>query len=189
MHDIDKHDDYFKKFSQKKKFIELAEYLLASEAEFRKCEMFAKPAKVGLASPMHQDNYLWAIKNNNGLTFWVALDDCDMTNGGLTYIPSSHKKGLLEHEDSFAPGTSQKVKKDILEKEFPNTDSITPILNRGDLLVHHCLTVHGSNVNTSNKSRRGFTIQFKDKNSPYDEKLLNHYQTRLEAQLKLRNNI
>ena len=189
MHDIDKHEDYFKEFSHKKKILDLAKFLLDAEAEFRKCEMFAKPAKVGMASPMHQDNYLWAIKNNNGLTFWVALDHCDHTNGGLTYIPFSHKKGLLEHEDSFAPGTSQKIKKNILDKEFANVGSITPVLARGDVLIHHCLTVHGSNINTSDKNRRGFTIQFKDKESPYDEELLKHYQERLQVQLRLRNQI
>ena len=189
MHDIDKHEDYFKEFSHKKKILKLAEVLLDSEAEFRKCEMFAKPAKVGMASPMHQDNYLWAIKNNNGLTFWVAMDHCDSTNGGLTYVPFSHTRGLLEHEDSFAKGTSQKIKKNILDKEFANVESITPVLERGDVLIHHCLTVHGSNINTSDKNRRGFTIQFKDKKSPYDEELLKHYQERLQEQLRLRNQI
>jgi phytanoyl-CoA hydroxylase len=189
MHDIDKHEDYFKKFSQKKKILDLAAFLLESDAEFRKCEMFAKPAKVGMASPMHQDNYLWAIKNNNGLTFWVALDHCDQTNGGLTYITCSHTKGLLEHEDSFAPGTSQKIKKKILEDQLSNLKIVTPVLERGDVLIHHCLTVHGSNVNTSSQNRRGFTIQFKDKKSVYDEDLLKHYQNRLQAQLRLRNQI
>lgn len=189
MHDIDKHENYFKEFSHKKKILELANFLLESEVEFRKCEMFAKPAKVGMASPLHQDNYLWAIKNNNGLTFWVALDYCDRTNGGLTYIPASHTKGLLEHEDSFAPGTSQKIKKSILEKEFDDINGVTPTVERGDVLIHHCLTVHGSNINSSSKNRRGFTIQFKDKNSAYDEDLLKHYQERLKAQLILRNQI
>ena len=68
LHDIDKHEEYFSNFAKKDKILKLSESLLDSEPEFRKCEMFAKPAKVGMKSPMHQDNFLWAVKNNNGLT-------------------------------------------------------------------------------------------------------------------------
>jgi ectoine hydroxylase-related dioxygenase (phytanoyl-CoA dioxygenase family) len=151
--------------------------------------MFAKPAKVGMKSPMHQDNFLWAVKNNNGLTFWVALDECDETNGGLSYYNGSHKLGLLEHESSFAPGTSQQINSKILEKISKECKLIIPKLNPGDVLIHHCLMVHGSNENKSEKNRRGFTIQFKDKASDYDKELLKNYEDKLNHQMKLRNQI
>ena len=136
--------------------INVARFFLNSEPDFRKCELFAKPAKVGLASPFHQYNYLWAVSNNNGLTIWVALYISEKKNGGLTYISSSHKLGLLEHEDSFAPGTSQKVKIKILKKILKKNKKVTPKLKPGDALIHHCLLIHGSNTNKSNKNRRGF---------------------------------
>ena len=189
LHDIDKHENYFSNFAKKEKIINLSKTLLDSEPEFRKCEMFAKPAKVGMKSPMHQDNFLWAVKNNNGLTFWVALDECDETNGGLSYFSGSHKYGLLEHESSFAPGTSQQIKSKILEKISKECKLIIPKLNPGDVLIHHCLMVHGSNDNKSEKNRRGFTIQFKDKASDYDKELLKNYENKLNHQMKLRNQI
>lgn len=189
MHDIDKHEDYFSNFSKKKKILSLSKLLLNSSPEFRKCEMFAKPAKVGMASPMHQDNFLWAVKNNNGLTFWVALDYCNEFNGGLTYLKGSHKYGLLSHESSFAPGTSQKIKENELKKIYNECETITPELYPGDVLIHHCLMVHGSNRNKSDMSRRGFTIQFKDKNSIYDQALLDNYEKKLNEQMKMRKQI
>ena len=64
---------------------------------------------------MHNvNNYLRAIKNNNGITFWIALDESNKTNGGLYYLKSSHKLGLLRHENSYVPGTSQKIKSNLL---------------------------------------------------------------------------
>ena len=39
-----------------------------------KCELFAKPSKIGIMSPPHQDNYYWCLKNGKSLTFWIALD-------------------------------------------------------------------------------------------------------------------
>lgn len=188
IHDIDKHDRFFAKFAKKKKIIKIANFLLESEPEFRKCEVFAKPAKKGLKSPIHQDNYYWGIKNNNGLTIWIALDKSSKNNGGLTYYQGSHKFGIVEHEDSHAPGSSQKIKNMVLKKKIKNK-KITPKLNVGDALIHHCLTFHGSNKNLSNKSRTGFTIQFKDKKSIYDKRLTSHYEKRLKVQLKKRDQI
>ena len=57
------------------------------------------------------------------------------------------------------------------------------------MLIHHCLIVHGSNANKSSKSRKGFTIQYKDKNSKYNKKLLINYKKNLSKQLKARNQI
>jgi phytanoyl-CoA hydroxylase len=187
MHDIDKHEQYFANFAKKSKIVSIAKLLLNSEPDFRKCEMFAKPPKVGMPSPFHQDNFLWAVKNNNGITFWVALDFCNYENAGLTYIEGSHKLGLLTHEDSYAPGTSQKLTKEKLDELKKNFKVVTPTLKPGDVMVHHCLTVHGSSENKSDKSRRGFTIQFKDKFSEYDNELKNYYESSLKKQLLMRN--
>ena len=186
-HDVDKFDEYFREFSKNEKISNLVKFFLNSDIEFRKCEIFAKPAKVGMASPFHQDNYYWGVKNNNALTIWVALDKANKENGGLSYYKGSHKFGLVDHEDSHAPGSSQRLKSDLIKK-FSNLEIITPELNRGDILIHHSLTFHGSESNLSAKNRRGFTMQFKDKNAIYDTKHLDHYNSRLNKQIQIRQN-
>ncbi len=188
VHDVDKFENFFKKFALRKKNLDLAGFFLDSKPEFRKCEIFSKPAKTGLPAPLHQDNYLWALKNNNGITFWIALDKSNKNNGGLFYVKSSHKLGLLKHENSFMPGTSQRIPKKLVKKKRLS-NIVTPSLKPGDMLIHHCLTIHGSNANKSLKSRRGFTIQYKDKKSGYDKTLLKHYKINLIKQLKARNRI
>ena len=50
---------YFKNIFKSKKVIEYSSLLLNSKPKFKHCEYFAKPEKVGLPSPMHQDNYYW----------------------------------------------------------------------------------------------------------------------------------
>ena len=188
MHDVDKFEKYFKKFALKKKNLDLASFFLDSTPQFRKCEIFAKPAKVGMPAPPHQDNFLWAINNNSGITFWIALDESNKNNGGLYFIKSSHKSGLLKHENSYMPGTSQKIPKRILKKKS-YLRKFTPKLKPGDMLIHHCLVIHGSNANKSSKSRRGFTVQYKSKESKYDKNLLSNYKKNLIKQLKARNQI
>ena len=185
IHDIDKFDYYFKKFSKQKHLNKIIRKFLNSQAEFRKAEIFAKPAKYGLPSPFHQDNYYWAVKNHNALTVWVALDKSNKLNGGVTYLKGSHKYGLVKHINSFAPGSSQKIDTKIIKK-YKSLKKVTPSLEPGDALIHHCLTFHGSSRNKTKKNRLGFTMQFKDKTSSYDMDQLRRYQRRLKKQILIR---
>ena len=75
-----------KKLKKNKILSQLAKVLLNDSLKDFGSELFAKPANVGLASPMHQDNYYWCLNNANGLTIWIALDDSSKNNGGVLYF-------------------------------------------------------------------------------------------------------
>jgi len=173
-----------KKFANKKNVLNAAKVFLNSVPEFRYCELFAKPAKNGLPSPDHQDNYYWGVKGSNALTFWVALDNSNKTNGCVHYYDGSHKYGILEHEASFAKGSSQKVSDIHFLKKF---NISYPELMPGDAIIHHSLVVHGSSPNKSKFSRKGWTIQFKDKNASYDLEQIKTYEKSLNNQIQLRS--
>ena len=146
IHSLHKGDNYFTKFAAKESVKKAAEVLLDAKAELRGAELFAKPAKIGLPSPMHQDNFYWCVKGNNALTMWVALDYCNKDNGGLTYYRGSQKLGLLNHVDSHAPGSSQKVEDKYLN-QLGDAAAVTPSVEPGDVLVHNSLMIHGSSAN------------------------------------------
>lgn len=180
------HCKWIKNFSKKKKVINIVKQLLSSkELELRASEYFAKPKKIGLMAPPHQDNYYWNIKNNRGLTIWISLSRSNKLNGSVYYFNGSHKKGLFEHKPSNAKGSSQMIKNLSELKKFKK---IFPNLETGDALLHHCLVVHGSYRNKSNFSRKGLTFQFKDKNSKYDLKAIKKYEKLLDKQIKKREN-
>ena len=172
-----------KNLMKKSNITKVADYFLQTRSKFIASELFAKPAKYGLPSPNHQDNYYWCVKNSNALTIWIALDKVSKLNGGVCYYEKSHRAGLLKHIPSFAKGSSQKIaNKNILKKfkkRFPN-------LLPGDALIHHCLIVHGSGKNNSNSSRRGLTLQFRAKNATVDKILKKNYETQLKNQIKSR---
>tara|TARA_Y100000590_G_scaffold469662_1_gene658959 strand:+ start:2142 stop:2894 length:753 start_codon:yes stop_codon:yes gene_type:complete len=169
--------------AKKNNITKFANYFLQNKSKFMASELFAKPAKYGLPSPVHQDNYYWCVKNSNALTIWIALDKVSKSNGGVCYYEKSHRAGLLKHKPSYAKGSSQKIaSKSILakfKKKFPS-------LNPGDALVHHCLTIHGSGKNKTNFSRRGLTLQFRAKNSSIDKMLKKNYEQQLKKQIKTR---
>ena len=170
--------------AKKKKIKDLSKYFIETkDTELRACELFAKPAKIGLPAPIHQDNFYWCVKNNRAITAWIAIDNCTKKNGAIFYFNGSHKLGVVEHEPSNQKGSSQKVKK---IHKYNKYKIETPNLKIGDCLVHHCLVMHGSTKNTSEKSRRGFTFQFKDSNSKYDLKKKKLYERSLKKQLQER---
>ena len=154
-----------------------------SSGELRASEFFAKPAKIGLYSPIHQDNYNWNVKNDNALTVWIALNNSSKKNGGVYYFDGSHKLGLLEHQSSYARGSSQTVKK---IKRLKRLKKSLPSLKTGDALIHHVLVAHGSKNNKSKYSRAGITFQIKDKNSRYDLKKIMLYRKKLSHQISKR---
>jgi phytanoyl-CoA hydroxylase len=179
-------DNFFRIFSNQKKIIDLSRFFLKEEPKVRNIEYFAKPKKIGLASPMHQDNYYWNLKKPNAFTIWIAIDSANRHNGSIEYLVGSHKK-MFSHIASYAPGSSQKIKNiAMLKKKFRKK---TFKLNPGDCLLHHSQIIHGSKKNISDYSRRGFTIQIMSKNSKVDVKKFNNYQESLKKQISLRNNM
>ena len=173
-----------KNLAKKEKVIKIANYFLQTKSKFMASELFAKPARYGLPSPFHQDNYYWCVKNSNALTIWIALDKMSKSNGGVFYYEKSHNAGLLKHVPSFAKGSSQKIANTKILRKYKKK---FPGLRPGDALIHHCLTIHGSGSNKSNVSRKGLTLQFRAKNTSIDRLLKKKYEKQLKNQIKTRH--
>ncbi len=182
-HELGK-NKYIKKKANSVYIKKVVKKFLNSEVQYRYSELFAKPAKIGLPSPIHQDNFYWAVKGANALTVWVALDKSNKKNGCIYYYDGSHKKGILSHKPSYAKGSSQTIKNKNQLKKFKIS---YPSLNVGDALIHNCLVVHGSSKNNSKKGRQGWTIQFKDKKAKYDIKQKKIYEKSLNKQIQMRS--
>ena len=170
---------YVKKLQNTNKVKNLAKTILREKIKKFGSELFAKPAKIGLPAPIHQDNHYWHLNDGKGITIWIALDHSNKKNGAVFYYSGSHKYGVFKHKKSFAKGSSQKIKNDRILKKFKKKFTNLEI---GDLLIHHCLVLHGSKPNKSKNKRLGWTFQFKDKNSEYDLAKISKYEKQLKEQ-------
>jgi len=168
------------KILRHKKIKTLSKDFVGEDAKEFGAELFAKPKKIGLPSPAHQDNYYWNINKNNGITIWIALDNSNSYNGGVYYYLKSHKIGIQPHKPSNAPGSSQTIKYPNVLKFFKKK---IPKLNIGDVLIHQSAIIHGSNKNTSNNTRMGLTLRFIPKKSKVDYFLKKKYETELKKQI------
>ncbi len=183
IHDINK---FIKKgkiidLSRDKRLISIIEKIIGKNISLRNLEFFLKPKNTGKKAPVHQDNYFWNIPSKKALNVWIACTSSNIKNGGLYYFLKSHKDGVIDHELSFQPGTSQQIpKKHLLKKKYKK---VFPSLKPGDCILHHCEVIHGSNANKSKFDRVGLVMSFKQSNAKVNKKGWKLYQNRLKKNL------
>jgi ectoine hydroxylase-related dioxygenase (phytanoyl-CoA dioxygenase family) len=116
-------------------------------------QVLVKPAQGAKATPWHQDFAFWPMYETSGISAWIALDDVDSHNGCLTYVPRSHKWGLVPLIGDHS-----------LEAWFERSGEVSPAkpvrvpLKAGSVVFHNALTLHGALPNCSPCPRRALKI-------------------------------
>jgi|TARA_B100001964_G_scaffold148619_1_gene163784 hypothetical protein len=105
--------------------------------------------------PMHQEVY--GQISSNMLTLWLPLSDVSPSNGTISFIKGSHKRGLLKSRfykiNKFkAHGVSKKL--------YKNSEKTLVTLKAGDGLLFHHHLIHGSEPNKSKKIRYNYIVRF-----------------------------
>jgi hypothetical protein len=112
---------------------------------------FAKPAKHGSATPWHQDQALWNIWLPTSMTCWIALDPCTRENGCLQFVPGSHRKGVVPHENGHIVHPHD---------YFRQEEVVYAIMDPGDAVFFDPKTFHASDPNYSPNHRLSFGVAF-----------------------------
>ena len=140
-------------------FVVPASQLLGNRAvRFWHDQLFCKPAHHGGVVAWHQDYSYWTrTKPVQHLTCWVGLDDVNRENGCLSYIPGSHRWGLLDKPE--LAGDMQGLEKFLTDSQKEQFNKKVLIeMKKGFGTFHHPLTVHGSHRNNSPNPRRAFVL-------------------------------
>jgi phytanoyl-CoA hydroxylase len=121
---------------------------------------FKPPTARGQA--LHQDNLFLRAHPETCIAAWIAVDDCDAANGGLTVVPGSHRYELVcpgeaDGEESF---TSVAIP---LPEGVP---AVQTEMRAGDVLFFHGSTAHGSGPNrTTDRFRRSLIFHYVPRSS------------------------
>jgi ectoine hydroxylase-related dioxygenase (phytanoyl-CoA dioxygenase family) len=149
-HDLQYMDAVFTRMVAHPRLVEVLVDLIGPNVQLHHSKMLVKPPEQGAPFPMHQDYPYFPHERHTMLAASVHLDDTDEENGCLHVIPGSHKLGPLAAE-----GASHTV-------DYP-LGSGTPCEARaGDVLFFNYLTIHGSGVNRSARTRRNVLFQYRD---------------------------
>lgn len=139
-------------------FVMAAHQLLENKpVRFWHDQLFCKPAKHGGVVAWHQDYSYWTrTVPMLHLTCWTGLDDANVDNGCLHYVPKSHKWGLLNAPE--LAGDMNGLLKYLNETQKQEFKPVPIELKKGFATFHHPLMVHGSYENKSEISRRAFVL-------------------------------
>jgi len=125
--------------------------------EFR---IFHKPATIGAATPWHQDEaYQSPFFIHNSLNAWIPIGSFTEFQGCMKYVIGSHLKGIYDHEviENVSEGLGLSV------RDVDNNNCISIPVKKGDVILHHCRTLHSAHPNLSNKPRKALVVINKSK--------------------------
>lgn len=157
-------DPLFLKFMQMPVFKDICEHEYGKETpitSFRAMFM-NKPANKGTFLPWHQDR--WSFLDRDPLvTVWAALDPATKKNGCVQIIPGSHRRLINpDHPSGF-------LTKEMAAEQVSPDKIVYLEVEPGEVALLHNWTLHGSDVNRSDISRRAFSVCYMDGNTNYSD--------------------
>jgi len=119
---------------------------------------FCKMPGDGKRVSWHQDASYWPLTPSKAVTVWLAIDDANVENACMRFIPGSHWFGRLTYtltENDDANVLNQTVAgAERLGAPFDDE------LRAGEISIHSDLLVHGSEANASARRRCGLTLRY-----------------------------
>jgi ectoine hydroxylase-related dioxygenase (phytanoyl-CoA dioxygenase family) len=119
---------------------------------------FCKMPGDGKRVSWHQDASYWPLTPSKAVTVWLAIDDANVENACMRFIPGSHWFGHLTYrltENDDANVLNQTVA-GVEQLSAPVDDE----LRAGEMSIHSDLLVHGSEANASERRRCGLTLRY-----------------------------
>jgi ectoine hydroxylase-related dioxygenase (phytanoyl-CoA dioxygenase family) len=119
---------------------------------------FCKMPGDGKRVSWHQDSSYWPLTPTKAVTVWLAIDDADVGNACMRYIPASHHLGHLTYT------LSENDPANVLDQTVPDAEKLgVPAnveLRAGEISLHSDLLLHGSEANESQRRRCGLTLRY-----------------------------
>jgi ectoine hydroxylase-related dioxygenase (phytanoyl-CoA dioxygenase family) len=144
----------------------VASLLGAEEIRFFDDQLFVKEAGALDKAAFHQDLSYCHLDGGLGCAVWIPLDPVRRGSGAMGYVPGSHRWPGVYNPNILAstlasPGSDGADLPGI--ETNPERFGVTYMdADPGDVVIHHFLTVHGSEGNTSLNARRAFSLRYCD---------------------------
>lgn len=119
---------------------------------------FCKMPHDGKRVSWHQDASFWPMSPSKTVTVWLAIDDADVANACMRFVPGSHHYGHLTYH------LSEEAENNVLNQTVDNAeqfgDPVDDELQAGEMSMHSDLLLHGSEANESDRRRCGLTLRY-----------------------------
>lgn len=159
-------DAGFLNYARDPQILDMVEQLIGADFALWNSSFFAKPAHTGRKTPWHQDGEYWPIRPLATCSVWIAVDDANVDNGCLKFLPGSHRhRALASHHHNDASNLALPLELDAQHVDESRAEPL--ILEAGQMSLHDIFLMHGSEANDSDQPRRGMTLRFMPTTSVY----------------------
>jgi len=135
----------------------VARQLLGEEAAPMGEHAIFKPARIGAATPWHQDEAYWnPAMTYNSMSIWIPLQPATLENGCMQFVPRSQTLEILPHHS-----INHDPRIHGLEVEGADISSAVACpLPPGGATIHNNRTLHYTGANRSEIPRRAYILGF-----------------------------
>lgn len=131
--------------------------------------MIHKPAHHGHEIPWHQDEAYWDPAMTYGAVgAWLPLDDVDLANGCMCFLPGSHTGPVHPHRHIGDDPAVHGLVTDVVGPA--EAAAMVPVpLAAGGATFHHSRTLHHTGPNRTPRQRRALALEHQVTPTPSDE--------------------
>lgn len=151
------YDPVFLSYIQRPLFCEICARAYGASTAITSYRSFVMNKSAGGGSKLlwHQDRF-GHLSHDPLVTVWTALDPTTKANGCLQVIPGTHKFVINPDNDcGFITGEQ-------LAEQHPDERKVYIELKPGEVVLLHNWLLHSSDVNQTDKPRRGLSVCYMD---------------------------
>jgi ectoine hydroxylase-related dioxygenase (phytanoyl-CoA dioxygenase family) len=149
----------FDKLIRNPNLIESVSPILGTDLMVWSSGLFIKEANTSKVVTWHQDLNYWGLSELNQVTAWVALSPASVASGCMRFVPGTHTRQIVPHEDTFAENNLLSRGQEIAV-EVDDSDGVDVPLKPGQASLHHGHLFHASGPNTTDDRRIGSAIRY-----------------------------
>ena len=143
--------------------LDLVQPIVGADIALFSTHFICKPQGNGKRVPWHEDSAYWKNKVTpmEVCTVWLAIDPSTKENGCMMVIPRTHQEGQAGFSDYEPVDTAESVfPSEFVTPQRNDHNRVYIELQPNECSLHDARIQHGSEPNTSNTRRCGWTLRF-----------------------------
>jgi ectoine hydroxylase-related dioxygenase (phytanoyl-CoA dioxygenase family) len=140
--------------------LQICRQLLGEDMQAQGSHAIFKPAHHGAVTPWHQDEAYWnPDMEYRSISVWVPLQDVDVENGCMQFIPGSHKWEVIAHQPINNDPRIHGLELSPDVRHLALNPVVCPLM-AGGATFHPGRTLHYAAANHSPRPRRALIMGF-----------------------------
>jgi len=134
----------------------IAKALLGPDMAFDFDMLITKEGFTDTTTPWHSDEAYWLdLADKRALSFWFPMQDVNVDNGCMWFVPGSHKQDLRKHRPT------KEGHHVLMTDDCSNDEGVPQPLKEGGCTIHTGRTLHYTGGNLTSQPRRAYIVNFR----------------------------